>query len=269
MYHAEKQAVLRHTRGGHIQGTGPLGPRVRARGGQQQVAGEGLCLCRQQRRAWHSHGYYWGPFGGPEGRGPAEPGFGSRRSWRQTPLTGQGKVVPAVAWPPTCQPYCAQVPPTGSCRRPAEVCRHMRASPQPAVASMLPSRPPCQARTGLFLSGPPLRLSRTAGYGAVGRVLVNPGMLETAQVRQEQCPIVALWGRFAATCHQSYVVNSPHGSSFASQALGGLGPGQAPARSIQKPFTVGIKAACVGPERQALPCPIALSLGISFRLVWG
>lgn len=62
---------------------------------------------------------------------------------------------------------------------------------------------------------------------------------------------------------------SPHGSSFASQALRGLGPGQAPARSIQKPFTVGIKAACVGPERQALPCPIALSPGISVRFVWG
>lgn len=177
-------------------GTGPSGPRVRARGGQQQVAREWLWLCRQQRQGWHSHGYYWGAFGGPEGRGPAEPGSGCRRSWRQTPLKGQGKVVPVVARPPACQPSCAQglptCPLTGSRRRPAEVCRHMRASPQLPVASMLLSRPPCQACTGLFLTGPPLRLSRTAGYRAVGRVLVNPGMLETAQVRQEQCPIVAL-----------------------------------------------------------------------------
>lgn len=138
----------RQTRGGHMAtGTGPSGPRVRARGGQQQVAGEGFCLCRQQRQGGHSHGYYWGAFGGPEGRGPAKPGSGSRRSWRQTPLKGQGKVVPVVARPPACQPSCAQVlptcPPTGSRRRPAEVCRHMRAGPQPPVASMLPYRPPC------------------------------------------------------------------------------------------------------------------------------
>lgn len=51
----------------------------------------------------------------------------------------------------------------------------------------------------------------------------------------------------------------PHGSSFAPLAAGGLGPGRAPAPWTQKPFTGGIKAACVGTERRARPCPAAPS----------
>lgn len=52
---------------------------------------------------------------------------------------------------------------------------------------------------------------------------------------------------------------SPHGSSFTPLAPGGLGLGQAPAHLTQKPFTAGIKAACVGTERRVFPCPIVLS----------
>ena len=51
----------------------------------------------------------------------------------------------------------------------------------------------------------------------------------------------------------------PHGSSFAPLAAGGLGPGRASAPWTQKPFTGGIKAACVGTERRARPCPAAPS----------
>lgn len=51
----------------------------------------------------------------------------------------------------------------------------------------------------------------------------------------------------------------PHGPSFAPLAAGGLGPGRALAPWTQKPFTGRIKAACVGIERRARPCPTAPS----------
>ena len=56
-----------------------------------------------------------------------------------------------------------------------------------------------------------------------------------------------------------HTARCPHGSSFAPLAARGLGPGRALAPWTQKPFTGGIKAACVGIERRARPCPTAPS----------
>lgn len=144
---------------------------------------------------------------------------------------------------------------------PAKVCRHTGASPRPAGAGEArhAARPAPSPGPGPFLTAPPPRpeLPLPAGREAAGGGLVNPGVLETAQVRREQCPVVAPRGWGATPRHQPHVAKPLACPRFRPAGPWGLRPGTGTSSLDTEAIDGGIKAACVGTERRASPCPAA------------
>lgn len=202
----------------------------------------------------------WGP-GRQRPAGPA-PDLEVRRHGEP-----EARWRPVVAGPPghSSLPTC---PPTGGRGRrglirgalPRSAGTRGPAPGRPALArpGMLPGPPPPRAPAPSSQHPlPPPELPLPAGREAAGGGLVNPGVLETAQVRREQCPVVAPRGWGATPRHQPHVAKPLACPRFRPAGPWGLRPGTGTSSLDTEAIDGGIKAACVGTERRASPCPAA------------
>lgn len=272
-------------------GTGPSGPRVRAEGGQQQVAREEAA---EQGR--HGHGCHGGAPGVPEGRGRPSlaldlEGAGVRRRGKP-----EARWRPVVAGPPARQPSWAQQ----SAHLPAHWgTREKRAHPggalprsvgtlgpapgQPVLGKQGPACCPALRLpgpgAGPFLTGAPHQpapSSRPRGCGQSPRKSRGAG---DSPARREQCCTVALWRQRPPTHHRPHVAKSLVRPRFRPAGPWGLRPGTGTSSLDTETIEGGIKAACVGTERQASPWPTVSSPsqlsggvggdGAAMGLVWG
>lgn len=239
-------------------GTGPSGPRVRAEGGQSRWPGRGLPC----GLAWP-----WVPprgSGGPEGSGrPARPPT-SKSDVTESLRRGGVRWWPCLLGTAVCPPArpLGDAGEEGSSGVP---CQGLQAhGGQPPAGrrwrgpACCPARPlPGPRPLPHSTPSPPSELPLPAGREAAGGGLVNPGVLETAQVRREQCPVVAPRGWGATPRHQPHVAKPLACPRFRPAGPWGLRPGTGTSSLDTEAIDGGIKAACVGTERRASPCPAA------------